>query len=185
MPSEEAVIKRLKSDPQTVAEFKAAFPGQADPVTYANVGVAIGAFERTLLTPSRFDRFLQGDSSALNAEEKKGAELFVSTGCVACHNGVGVGGMMYNKLGLVKPYPTKDMGRFSVTKQESDKMVFKVPSLRNVDKTGPYFHDGSVRTLPEAVSTMAEYQLGKKLSPEHVNEIVAFLKTLTAEKPAA
>ena len=183
MPSEAEVIKRLQADPATVSEFKAAFPGQADPVTYANVGNAIGAFERTLMTPSRFDRFLSGDQEALTDAEKKGGKLFVETGCVACHNGVGVGGMMYNKLGLVKPYPTKDMGRFNLTKQETDKLVFKVPSLRNVDKTGPYFHDGSIKTLPEAVSTMAEYQLGKQLTPDQVNEIVAFLKTLTAEKP--
>ena len=183
MPSEAEVIKRLQADPATVSEFKAAFPGQADPVTYANVGNAIGAFERTLMTPSRFDRFLSGDQEALTDAEKKGGKLFVETGCVACHNGVSVGGMMYNKLGLVKPYPTKDMGRFNLTKQETDKLVFKVSSLRNVDKTGPYFHDGSIKTLPEAVSTMAEYQLGKQLTPDQVNEIVAFLKTLTAEKP--
>lgn len=183
MPSEAEVVKRLKADPKTVAAFKAAFPGESDPLTYQNIGKAIGAFERTLITPSRFDRYLQGDESVLTPEEKKGAQLFVDSGCAACHNGVGIGGGMYQKLGLVKPYPTKDMGRYVATKNESDKMVFKVPSLRNVDKTGPYFHDGSVKTLPEAVSKMAEFQLGKQLTPEQVNEIVVFLKTLTAEKP--
>lgn len=183
MPSEAEVLKRLKSDPKTVAAFKAAFPEQADPITYDNVGNAIGAFERTLLTSSRFDRYLGGDDSALTAEEKKGAQLFVETGCVACHNGVGIGAGMYQKLGLAKPYPSQDLGRFAVTQNEADKLMFKVPSLRNVDKTGPYFHDGSVKTLPEAVSLMAEYQLGKKLSTEQVNEIVVFLKALTAEKP--
>lgn len=182
MPSEAEVLKRLNADAKTVAAFKAAFPGQKDPVTYENVGNAIGAFERTLMTPSRFDRYLKGDDSALTPDEKRGAQLFVETGCIACHNGVGVGGGMYQKLGVVKPYPTKDVGRFAVTKNEADKMVFKVPSLRNSEKTGPYFHDGSIKTLPEAVSTMAEYQLGKKLSPEQVNDIVTFLKTLTAEK---
>lgn len=181
MPSEKEVLKRLKGDPNTVAAFQAAFPGERDPVTYANVGNAIGAFERTLMTPSKLDRYLKGDDAALSDEEKKGARLFVETGCAACHNGVGIGGGMYQKLGLVKPYPTTDAGRFAVTKNESDKMVFKVPSLRNVEKTGPYFHDGSVKTLPEAVSTMAEYQLGKKLSPEQVTDIVVFLKALTAE----
>ncbi len=183
MPSEAEVVKRLRSDPATVAAFKAAFPAQADPITYDNVGNAIGAFERTLLTPSRFDRYLTGDDSALTAKEKEGAQLFVETGCVTCHNGVGIGAGMYQKLGLVKPYPSQDLGRFAVTKNEADKLLFKVPSLRNVDKTGPYFHDGSVKTLPEAVSLMAEYQLGKKLSAQQVNEIVVFLKTLTAEKP--
>ena len=180
MPSEAAVIERLKKDKNYPKEFAAAFPGDKDPISYANVGNAIGAFERTLITPSRFDAFLKGDDNALTPEEKKGAQAFVQTGCVACHNGATLGGMMFQKLGLVKPYPTKDMGRFEVTKNEADKMMFKVPSLRNVTKTGPYFHDGSVKTLDEAVSKMAEYQLGKQLTPEQVKEIVTFLDSLTA-----
>lgn len=180
MPSEAAVIERLKKDKTYPTEFAAAFPGEKDPMTYANVGNAIGAFERTLITPSRFDEFLKGKDNALTPEEKKGAQLFVQTGCVACHNGATLGGAMFQKLGLVKPYPTKDMGRFEVTKNEADKLMFKVPSLRNVAKTGPYFHDGSVKTLNEAVSIMAEHQLGKKLTPEQVNEIVTFLGSLTA-----
>lgn len=181
MPSESVVIERLKKDKTYPAEFAAAFPGEKDAVTYANVGNAIGAFERTLITPSRFDDFLKGDDNAITPEEKKGAQLFVQTGCTACHNGATVGGMMFQKLGLVKPYPTKDMGRFEVTKNEADKMMFKVPSLRNVAKTGPYFHDGSVKTLEEAVSKMAEYQLGRQLTPEQVKEIVTFLNALTAK----
>jgi cytochrome c peroxidase len=181
MPSEAAVIERLKKDKTYPAEFAAAFPAEKDPLTYANVGNAIGAFERTLITPSRLDDFLKGDDKALTSEEKKGAQLFVQTGCTACHNGAGVGGMMFQKLGLVKPYPTTDMGRFEVTKNDADKMMFKVPSLRNVAKTGPYFHDGSVKTLEEAVSKMAEYQLGRQLTPEQVNEIVIFLNALTAK----
>ncbi|MEY4667737.1 MAG: hypothetical protein RL518_436 [Pseudomonadota bacterium] len=180
MPSEAVVIERLKKDKNYPQEFAAAFPGEKEPISYANVVNAIGAFERTLITPSRFDAFLKGDDNALTAEEKKGAQAFVQTGCVACHNGATLGGMMFQKLGLVKPYPTKDMGRFEVTKNEADKMMFKVPSLRNVAKTGPYFHDGSVKTLEEAVSQMAEYQLGKQLTPEQVKEIVTFLNTLTA-----
>lgn len=181
MESEAQVVGILKADPKTVDAFKAAFPGEADPVTYPNVGNAIGAFERTLITPSRFDDFLKGDNKAISAEEKKGAELFLKTGCITCHNGATLGGMMYQKLGLVKDYPTADMGRFELTKQESDKKIFKVPSLRNVAKTGPYFHDGSVKTLDEAVSIMGEYQLGKKLSKEEVSDIVAFLGSLTAK----
>jgi len=180
MPSEAAVIERLKKDKSYPNEFAAAFPGDKDPISYANVGNAIGAFERTLITPSRFDKFLKGDENAITPEEKKGAQAFVQTGCIACHNGATLGGMMFQKLGLVKPYPTKDMGRFELTKNESDKMMFKVPSLRNVAKTGPYFHDGSVKTLDEAVSKMAEYQLGKQLTPEQVKEIVTFLNSLTA-----
>ena len=180
MPSEAVVIERLKKDKNYPKEFAAAFPGEKDPMSYANVGNAIGAFERTLITPSRFDQFLKGDDNALTPEEQKGAQAFVLTGCIACHNGATLGGMMFQKLGLVKPYPTKDMGRFEVTKNEVDKMMFKVPSLRNVAKTGPYFHDGSVKTLEEAVSQMAEYQLGKKLTPEQVTEIVTFLNSLTA-----
>lgn len=181
MPSEAAVLERLKKDQKTVDSFKAAFPGEADPVTYKNVGAAIGAFERTLLTPSRFDDFLKGNNDALSAQEKKGGELFVKTGCVACHNGATIGGQMYQKLGLVKEYQTKDMGRFEVTKQESDKKVFKVPSLRNVAKTGPYFHDGSIKTLDQAVSLMAEHQLGKQLSNEDISDIVTFLGSLTGD----
>ena len=181
MPSSPAVLERLKKDKTYPAEFAAAFPGEKDPITYPNVGKAIGAFERTLITPSRFDDFLKGDDNALTPEEKKGAQLFVQTGCTACHNGVGIGGNMFQKLGLVKPYPTTDMGRYQVTKNEADKMMFKVPSLLNVAKTGPYFHDGSVKTLEEAVSKMAEYQLGRQLTPEQVNEIVTFLNALTAK----
>jgi cytochrome c peroxidase len=180
MDSEAAVIERLKADPATVKEFSTAFPGEKEPLTYANVGNAIGAFERTLITPSRFDAWLKGDSSALTADEKRGAKLFAETGCTACHNGATLGGQMYQKLGVVKPYATKDQGRFEQTKNESDKFVFKVPSLRNVAKTGPYFHDGSIKTLPEAVSLMAEYQLGKKLESQQVADIVTFLNALTA-----
>lgn len=181
MDSEAAVIERLKADPETVKEFGAAFPGEKDPLTYPNVGKAIGAFERTLITPSRFDDWLKGDSSALNADEKRGAKIFAETGCTACHNGATLGGQMYQKLGLVKPYPTKDQGRFEQTKNEADRLVFKVPSLRNIAKTGPYFHDGSIKTLPEAVSIMAEYQLGKKLDSQQVKDIVTFLNALTAK----
>lgn len=184
MQSEQQVVDRLKADPKTVEAFKKAFPGEADPLTYPNVGKAIGAFERTLLTPSRFDQYLKGDEKALTKAEVAGGKLFVQTGCTACHMGATIGGQMYQKLGLVKEYDTKDMGRFEVTKNEADKRFFKVPSLRNVAKTGPYFHDGSVKTLNEAVSKMAEYQLGKQLSKEQVASIVTFLGSLTGTPPS-
>lgn len=183
MPSEAEVLARLKNDKTIASEFAQAFPGEKQPLTYENVGRAIGAFERTLITPSRFDDFLKGDESALTADEKRGASVFVQTGCAACHNGATMGGQIFQKLGLVKPYPTKDMGRFEVTKNEADKMMFKVPSLRNVTKTGPYFHDGSIPTLEQAVSTMAEYQLGKQLTQEQIKDIVTFLNSLTAKNP--
>jgi cytochrome c peroxidase len=181
MGSDKEVVERLRADKALTKEFAAAFPEDKDPVTYKNVGKAIGAFERTLLTPSRFDVYLKGDDNALTQAEKDGGKLFVQTGCTACHNGVAVGGQMFQKLGLVKPYDTKDLGRYEVTKNAGDKFFFKVPSLRNVDKTAPYFHDGSVATLEDAVSRMAEYQLGRNLSKQDVESIVTFLKSLTAE----
>jgi cytochrome c peroxidase len=183
MDSEAAVVARLKADPATVEAFKKAFPGETDSVTYANIGKAIGSFERTLITPSRFDTYLKGDEKALSEAEVAGAKLFVQTGCTACHMGATLGGQMYQKLGLVKEYDTKDLGRFEVTKNEADRKFFKVPSLRNVAKTGPYFHDGSVETLDKAVSLMAEYQLGKQLSQEQVASIVTFLGSLTGAPP--
>lgn len=185
MESEQQVIDRLKADAKTVEAFKKAFPGEAEPLTYANVGKAIGAFERTLITPSRFDAYLKGDDKALSAAEVAGGKLFVQTGCTACHMGATLGGQMYQKLGLVKEYDTKDLGRFEVTKNEADKKFFKVPSLRNVAKTGPYFHDGSVKTLDQAVSLMAEHQLGKQLSKDQIASIVTFLGSLTGTPPAA
>ncbi len=183
MPSEEAVIAKLKADSVYPDLFKAAFPEDEDSLTYDNIGKAIGAFERTLVTPSRYDKFLQGDDTALTFEEQAGLLTFQKTGCVACHMGATLGGTQYQKLGLVKPYKTKDTGRFNETKKDVDKMVFKVPSLRNISKTGPYLHDGSIESLDEMVKLMAEYQLGKDLSDEHTKSIVAFLNSLTGELP--
>ena len=178
-PSEEFVIKVLKSMPGYVEAFKAAFPGEADPITYNNFGKAVGAFERKLLTPSNWDAFLKGNKDALTAEEKKGFATFAKTGCVTCHNGAGVGGHMFQKLGLVKEWPgLKDNGRSDVTKNEGEKHFFKVPSLRNITETGPYLHDGSVKSLDEMVKMMAEYQLGKKLTDEETASIITFLKAL-------
>lgn len=181
MGAEVDVLKILKEDKEYSAAFKGAFPGETDPVTFKNVGKAIGAFERTLMTPSRFDDFLNGDKDALTPGELMGLETFRNVGCVACHSGVAVGGQMFQKLGLVQPYATKDLGRYEVTKNEADKYVFKVPSLRNVDKTAPYFHDGSITTLDEAVKLMGKHQLGKDLSATEVSEIITFLRTLTAK----
>jgi cytochrome c peroxidase len=184
-PDADFVVKVLKSMPGYVEAFKAAFPGEADPVNYNNFGKAVGAFERKLLTPSKWDSYLKGNKDALNAEEKKGFSTFAKTGCVTCHNGVGVGGMMYQKLGLLKSWPElTDNGRSDITKSDSEKFFFKVPSLRNITETGPYLHNGSVKTLDEMVRKMAEYQLGKTLSDDEVSSIVAFLKALKGDLPA-
>lgn len=181
MPDEATVEKILGSIPGYVEGFGKAFPGEEQPVNYENMAKAIGAFERHLVTPGDFDTFLAGDASALTAEEAKGLETFVSTGCTACHSGKLLGGTMYMKLGQVQPYETEDIGRMEFTGNEADKYFFKVPSLRNVAKTGPYFHDGSIATLEEAVSLMAKHQLGKELSDEDTASIVAFLGALTGE----
>jgi cytochrome c peroxidase len=184
MPSAEAVTAKMKSIPGYRRAFEEAFPGQSDPVTFDNAALAIGAFERGLTTPSRWDRFLKGDSAALTPAEKKGFQVFVATGCPMCHSSALLGGTMYQKLGLVKPYPNEsDLGRYDVTKNVADRMLFKVPPLRNVTKTGPYFHDGQVKTLNAAVSQMAEYQLGKQLKPTEVRSIVTWLGALTGSLP--
>lgn len=183
MASDAHVIDRLKKNPEYVMMFSSAFKGEKDPINYPNLGKAIGAFERTLLTPSRFDKYLEGDDGALSEIEKKGMVTFVQTGCTTCHNGVAVGGGMYQKLGLVVAYPTSDVGRFKVTNVESDRSVFKVPSLRNIEKTSPYFHDGSIKTLPEAVKLMGKHQLGRDLSDANISSIVSFLNSLTGDIP--
>ncbi|MCF7784864.1 MAG: c-type cytochrome [Prosthecobacter sp.] len=184
-PDEAFVIKVLKSMPGYVDGFKAAFPGEEDPVNYNNFGKAVGAFERKLLTPSKWDAYLKGDKTALSAEEKKGFATFTKTGCVTCHNGVAVGGMMYQKLGLVKAWPgLTDKGRGDITKVDGEIAFFKVPSLRNITETGPYLHDGSVKTLEEMVQKMAEYQLGKQISDEEVASIITFLKALKGDLPS-
>lgn len=181
MASEEVVVSRLEESAEYKTLFKQAFPDEASPMTFKNMGRAIGAFERQLVTPAPFDQYLKGDMSALSAEAKQGLQAFVTTGCIACHAGSLLGGQMYQKLGLVKPYETNDLGRYQVTKQEEDKFFFKVPSLRNVEKTGPYFHDGSVKTLEEAVVLMGRHQLGRALSEAEVTNIIAFLQSLTGE----
>ena len=189
-PDEKAVLDRLAQIPGYVPHFKAAFPGQADPMTAQNMAKAIGAYERTLVTPSPFDAYLAGTIEALSPMARAGLAKFVDTGCVACHEGVGVGGAMYRKFGVLEDYwnatgsQTIDKGRVEVTKDPDDLYVFRVPSLRNVAMTAPYFHDGSVATLPEAVKVMARVQLGVALSEADTGDIVAFLKSLTGEPQA-
>lgn len=184
MADEASVVAVVKSIPGYEPLFKAAFPDEKDPITYDNIAKAIGAYERTLVTPARFDKFLEGDDNALTQEELTGLNTFMESGCIACHLGPGFGGSMFQKLGLVKPYPTEDEGRAKITQNPADKYVFKVPSLRNVEKTAPYFHDGSIKTLPEAVKLMAVHQTpAGDISDEKVTQIVTFLKSLTGELP--
>jgi cytochrome c peroxidase len=187
MPSYEAVEKILKEIKGYMNLFKKAFPQDKDPVNVDNFAKAIGAFERTLVTPSPFDSFLKGNKKILTGDQQRGLNTFIQTGCITCHSGTYVGGQMYQKFGIFEPYwkYTKsekiDEGRYDVTKNESDKYLFKVPVLRNVAKTPPYFHDGSVDKLIEAISIMAKIQLGKDISEQQGEDLVKFLTTLTGE----
>ncbi len=185
MVSEEAAVALLESIPGYRPLFNAAFGGELRrgdaAVIYDNMARAIGAFERKLMTPSTFDAFLAGDKSALTEPQLEGLQSFIEIGCITCHAGPGVGGGMFRKLGLVKAYGTEDPGRFAVTGNETDRNVFKVPSLRNVAQTAPYFHDGSIETLDEAIRVMAEHQLGVELSADQVRSIKTFLGTLTGQ----
>jgi len=184
MKDEESVVDLLKSIPGYEKAFEKAFPDDKEPITYDNMAKAIGAFERGLVTPSRFDKYLAGDKSALSDQERAGLTKFVQNGCTSCHSGPSIGGSSFQKLGLVKAYPNqKDLGRYEVTKKEEDKMVFRVPTLRNVAQTGPWFHDGAFDRLEAAVQAMAYHQLGKDLPEADVADIVAFLKSLTGEIP--
>lgn len=184
MASGADVESKLRSVPGYARAFALAFPEQAQPVTFDNVGLAIGAFERGLTTPSRWDRFLAGDQRALESIEFAGFHEFMHAGCATCHNGPFVGGRSLQKLGAMRPWPDQsDVGREAVTKAPTDHMVFKVPTLRNVGQTGPYFHDGSVMTLDEAVRRMAVHQLGLSLNETQVSRIVAWLNALTGEIP--
>ena len=189
-PDEKAVIGQLERIPSYAPLFKAAFPDDPHPMTGENIAKAIGAYERTLVTPSPFDRYLAGDVNALSPKARGGLDTFINTGCVACHNGVLVGGGMYRKFGVVEPYwkatgsQTIDDGRADVTKNPDDLYVFRVAGLRNVAMTAPCFHDGSVAMLPEAVRVMARVQLGVRLGDAETSDIVVFLESLTGELPA-
>jgi cytochrome c peroxidase len=188
-PDYDAVIKKIDSIPGYNELFAKAFPKDANPIRPENWGKAIGAYERTLVTPSPFDAFLEGDSNALGAEAKSGLRAFLSVGCASCHNGVAVGGSMFQKFGVVEEYWKEtgsapiDEGRFSITHDVSDRYFFKVPGLRNVAMTPPYFHDGSVVTLTNAVRVMGKVQLGQNLTRQQITAVIAFLSSLTGKLP--
>lgn len=181
------ILTRISGDQGYQTLFKNAF-GEGQ-INQRNVIEAIVEFEKGLVTPgSRFDQFLMGDLSAISDEEREGYSLFKSYGCVSCHQGQNVGGNMYEKMGLIRDYfadrgdiTEADFGRYNATGKESDRFYFKVPSLRNIEKTAPYFHDGSAQTLEEAINVMAKYQLGRRLRENDVQLIIAFLKSLSAE----
>lgn len=185
-----SLLERLRADEGYVQSFGASY-GESG-ITQANVLDAIVEYERSLVTPSRFDAWLGGDDAALTEDEQRGLRLFVDTGCTTCHTGRNVGGTSYQRMGLVRNYFERrggrvteaDLGRFNVTHAEEDRHKFKVPTLRNVELTAPYFHDGSERELAGAVRTMAEVQLGRELPAADVTAIVAFLRSLTGELPA-
>jgi cytochrome c peroxidase len=181
MPSEESVISVIKSDSSYVGMFEEVYGKEG--LTYDNLADAIAAFERTLITKDKFDEFQKGNVD-LTEQELRGFNLFVQTGCASCHNGFLFGGNSYQKVGVIELYMqngemTDDLGLYNITGKEDDKYFFKVPTLRNVEKTYPYFHDGKVKTLKEAISIMAQIQLGKKLNDSEVEDIEAFLKTMT------
>lgn len=183
LESGEQVEEILKGIPGYAPLFAEAFPGEEDPITFDNFALAIGAFERKLVTKGRWDAYLEGEGAALTDQEKAGLETFIDTGCVTCHMGPYFGGLIYQKLGAIQPYHTDDMGRFAVTQNEAEKNFFKVPSLRNVAETGPYLHDGSVESLEEMIALMGRHQLGKQLTPQQIEDIAAFLKSLTGKIP--
>ena len=173
------VTRTVKSIPGYVEAFNKVFPGEPDPISMVNIGKAIGAFERGLMTPGPFDEFLNGKMTALDGDALRGLELFIEFNCISCHTGPTVGGTMYQKLGSVKNYETKDEGRYKITKDEKDKYVFKVPGLRNVTKTAPYLHDGTATTLDDVLNIMATYQIPKgSLTDEERTYLKAFLTSL-------
>lgn len=186
-PSEEFVVERIRSIPEYVELFQQAFPGEADPVTYRNIARAIAAFERTLIFESRFDRYLRGQTDALTPTEKEGLRTFIEVGCITCHTGPLLGGNMYQKFGLYGNYweytrsERIDSGRYTQTGNPADLFLFKVPSLRDVTRTAPYFHDGSVWSLDSAIWIMGKLQLNRDLTPEEVQAIRAFFQSLESE----
>jgi cytochrome c peroxidase len=185
----QSAMDKLKAIPDYKAAFIEAFPGETDPIISKNWGLAIAAYERTLLSPSRFDAYLAGDKTALSSIEQKGLGLFIENGCSGCHNGTGLGGANFQKFGLYEDYWKEtdvtliDKGRADVTKDDHDLYLFKTPSLRNVAKTAPYFHDGSVADLTQAVRIMSKTQLNKQISDSDAASIVAFLNSLTGPVP--
>lgn len=186
LPSKEFLENKLRAIPEYQTFFKTVYPKDKNPITFANITNAIGAFERQLNPKSKFDSYLDGNEMALNNQEKEGLIAFIDNGCVTCHSGVAIGGQMMQKFGIYGNYATLtkskkiDMGLYDRTKKEGDQFMFKVPSLRNVEKTYPYFHDGSVASLKESIKIMGLLQLNKDLSDSDIANIEAYLKTLTA-----
>lgn len=183
MPDEPTVVDKLSGIQEYQDAFAQAFPDAKPALTYANMAEAIAAFERTLRTEDRFDDFLNGDKTALSEQEQRGLATFIKVNCVRCHDGPLLGGTLLEKLGIKKPYRNqKDPGRFEVTKDEKDRMVFKVAQLRNVTLTGPWLHDGSGETLEEVVQLMGDIQLDEQLKKEEIGDIVAFLGALAGKR---
>ena len=181
----ELAVDIIASIPRYLSDFKTVFG--TDRVTIDHITKAIAAFEETLVTPNApFDKWLLGDDTAISAEERAGYELFKSSGCASCHNGPAAGGTSFRKMGVVKPYQTASTaeGRRAVTGRDADRFNFKVPTLRNVELTYPYFHDGAAPTLQRAVEIMGQVQLGRTFTPEENARMVAFLKTLTGDQPS-
>ncbi len=175
------VVKKLKKDKLYKKEFQKIYK---DGITGKNITNAIAEFEKTLTTPnSRFDKFLKGDKNILTKDEKDGYKSFKEYGCISCHNGVNIGGNLIQKIGILNTFDTTDLGRYNITKDKTDKYYFKVPTLRNIALTAPYFHTGKVKKLKDAVILMIQYQVGFPVSDKKVNNIVKFLNTLTGELP--
>jgi len=180
MPDEQTVVNKIRGIDEYRKEFVHAFPGNEQAVTYQNIAEAIAAFERTLITPGRFDDFMKGDANALSEDEKRGLKTFLKIDCKSCHDGILIGGETYEPLGKEHPYQNQDdQGMYLLTGDESDRMFFKVAPLRNVALTAPYFHDGKIKTLEEAVRKMGKLQLDEDLTDQQVNDITSFLKSLT------
>jgi len=180
MPDEQTVVNKIRGIDEYRKEFVHAFPGNEQAVTYQNIAEAIAAFERTLITPGRFDDFMKGDANALSEDEKRGLKTFLKIDCKSCHDGILIGGETYEPLGKEHPYENQDdQGMYILTGDENDRMFFKVAPLRNVALTAPYFHDGKIKTLEEAVRKMGKLQLDEDLTDQQVNDITSFLKSLT------
>jgi cytochrome c peroxidase len=180
--TEERVVETLSSIPHYVDMFRAAYPGDAKPITLANVGDAIGAFERGLSTTSRWDEFIAGKPDALSTEEKRGLRVFLDVGCMACHTGPQVGASMYQRVGVFEPWPNQsDLGRVAITNVPGDRMIFKVPSLKNIAETGPYFHDGSASSLEDAIRMMARHQVGVELPDEDIKAVATWMRSMTGK----
>jgi cytochrome c peroxidase len=188
-PSKAALVEVLARSDYLPA-FRKTYPEEPTPMNPRNYGRALAAYQATLTTPAAFDRFLGGDDAALSGSQKSGMRAFIATGCAGCHSGALLGGTMFQRFGIVKNYWLEtgsdkiDQGRYAITKKEEDRYVFRVPMLRNIAKTAPYFHDGSVERLDHAVRIMATVQLARTLDDATVADIVAFLESLTGDVPS-